>query len=180
MIATAGRPLIPEASAAAETDTVAPQQQRHRNSKLGQRKRRRGGWGLFPLLLCQWHFRQILCVTTAARRRDDSARRAAAVASELFLHAVPSLCCAWSTMLPIGQLLRCGLTSALVIFLRRLYVGTIQKTSGSNGSRSLSQARLWTSMSPVWSHLFVTLKSLGTAFSKSRFCPKKYYLVKYT
>ena len=43
----------------------------------------------------------------------------------------------------IKQLLRCDLTSALhsFFFLRRLYVRIIQKTSGSDGSGTMSQAR---------------------------------------
>ena len=61
------------------------------------------GQCLFPPLPCRWHFRRILCVTAAARRRDDSATRAATVASELFVHAVPSQCSVRSTMLPTGQ-----------------------------------------------------------------------------
>ena len=57
---------------------------------------------LFPPLPCRWHFRRILCVTAAARRRDDSATIVATVASELFVHAVPSLCCVASTMFSLG------------------------------------------------------------------------------
>ena len=52
-------------------------------------------------------------VTAAARRRDDSATRVATVASEPFVHAVPSLCCVASTMFPTGQpvgVLKCLVT----------------------------------------------------------------------
>ena len=39
------------------------------------------------------------------------------------------------------QLLMCALTSPLANFSRRLYVGTIQQTSGAVGSGTMSQAR---------------------------------------
>ena len=49
MMAPTDRLLVPEASAAAETKTTAPQWQCHRNSKLGQRKQRRGKAGACSL-----------------------------------------------------------------------------------------------------------------------------------
>ena len=44
----AGCPLVPEASGAAETKTMASQRQCHRNSKVKQQKRRRGRPALVP------------------------------------------------------------------------------------------------------------------------------------
>ena len=95
-----------------DTPTAVPPQQQARATDTATGE----GRGLFPPLLCQWHFRWILCVMTVARRRDDSATRVAAVASELFVHAVPLLCCVASTMFSTGQPARVFKCLVTVIF----------------------------------------------------------------
>ena len=97
------RPLVPE----------RPRRQRRRQwhpngsataiTSLGKGNDDGEGRLLFPPLPCRCHFCRILCVTAAARRRDDSATIVATVASELFVHDVPSQCCVASTMLRTGK-----------------------------------------------------------------------------
>ena len=95
---------------------------------------------LFPPFPWRRHFRRIPCPTAAARRRDDGAMRAAAVASELFVHAVPSLCCVRSTMMPTGQPV--GVVKCLVtLTFRTSPIRLVPKTRISGNLRAAVAVR---------------------------------------